>query len=172
MYEILFKTSSLSPLPKLDCAVDMPLFFSEWFRQFDLARDPAQGAWSPARAADVHSQTWPHWAGHLPQDSQVPCGLVLVLLSESSIMYNSNSCQLSYKTKWTKYYKSHLCRITWINLIPHIHPMLEALISAQRPTILTDVRRCVSAPLWMTYQFFWEVTPWSCVFGSWCFETL
>lgn len=115
----------------------MPLFFSEWFRQFDLARDPAQGAWSSARAADVHSQTWPHWAGHLPQDSQVPCGLVLVLLSESSIMYNSNSWQLSYKTiTWTKYYKSHLCRITWIKLIPHIHPVLEALISAQRPAIL------------------------------------
>jgi hypothetical protein len=175
MYEMFLKhisTPHCFNTEILDIAVDMPLFFSAWLRQFDLAWDPAQSAWSPVRAADVHSQTWSQRAGHLPQDSQVPCGLVLALLSESSMMSNCYSCQLSYNTaRWTKCYTSHLCSITLINLVPLINPVMEALNSAQRPTILTDASTYVSAVVWMTYQFFWDVTQRPCVFGSWHFET-
>jgi hypothetical protein len=89
------------------------------------------------------------------------------------VKHNDQQHQLSYRTtRWTKYYKSHLCRRTWLNLIPHIHPVLEALISAQRPTTLTDLSTCVFAVVWMTNRFFWEETAWSCLCGSWYFETL
>lgn len=74
--------------------------------------------------------------------------------------------------RWTKCYTSHLCSITLINLVSLINPVMEALNAAQRLTILTDASTYVSAVVWMTYQFFWDVTPRSCIFGSWHFETL